>query len=312
MEPTAHLNKRMVLLAGFLCFATGIGWMATGNLPAGIAFAAAGFTLLLAAQDPVKHWPASASGLLLCLSIPWLAVAGGWPLMMAIPAGLAALIIAASLVPVLQRAYTQSRAFESVVRIATVGSLREGLEGHRTATGLPLNGLIDQTPALLVFLRHTGCTFCRQTLADLAAASTGLAERGVQVVLVHHSSDESLHTLLQRYQLRDVHVVHDAHRALYRHFGLERGSAWRVAAHPLVLLRSAWSVFAERHGMTRPDGDPWQMPGAFALFRGRILSGYFHGYASDRPDYLQLCADVKLSASPAKTMASNERDRNRY
>ena len=266
---------------------------------AGVALVANGLMALLAASDPVRHWPVVAGQLALTLALPVLAaraaLTGVLPWSLAGLAGVISLVVSWLLTLTLLRAHDQYRSVESVVRISTLGLLREGLAGHRTGTGLALNGLVEQTPVLLVFLRHTGCTFCRQTLADLSAAAPALTQRGVQLVLVHHSSEEAMTALVARYQLDGVQVVHDEHRRLYRHFGLKSGSAWQVALNPWVLLRSAWSVFVERHGMNRPDGDPRQMPAAFTLFRGRVLSGYFHGNASDRPDYVQLCSAIDSS-----------------
>ena len=38
----------------------------------------------------------------------------------------------------------------------------------RTEDGVSLADLSATAPVLLIFLRHSGCTFCRQTLSDLA------------------------------------------------------------------------------------------------------------------------------------------------
>jgi hypothetical protein len=35
---------------------------------------------------------------------------------------------------------------------------------YRTETGRTLLSLLDESPLLLIFLRHFGCSFCRQTL----------------------------------------------------------------------------------------------------------------------------------------------------
>ena len=39
---------------------------------------------------------------------------------------------------------------------------------RRTETGRTLLELLDESPLLLIFLRHFGCTFCRQTLDDVS------------------------------------------------------------------------------------------------------------------------------------------------
>jgi hypothetical protein len=40
------------------------------------------------------------------------------------------------------------------------------LREYRTETGRTLLELVDESPVLLIFLRHFGCSFCRQTLDD--------------------------------------------------------------------------------------------------------------------------------------------------
>ena len=42
--------------------------------------------------------------------------------------------------------------------------LPAALEQYRTESGKTLLELLDESPLLLVFLRHFGCSFCRQTL----------------------------------------------------------------------------------------------------------------------------------------------------
>ena len=42
------------------------------------------------------------------------------------------------------------------------------LRQYRTETGRSLLELVDESPVLLIFLRHFGCSFCRQTLEDVS------------------------------------------------------------------------------------------------------------------------------------------------
>ena len=48
----------------------------------------------------------------------------------------------------------------------------------RTDQGSTVETLSRQRPVLLVFLRHAGCTFCREALADLAAQRRDVREPG--------------------------------------------------------------------------------------------------------------------------------------
>ena len=42
------------------------------------------------------------------------------------------------------------------------------LQQYRTESGRTLLELVDESPLLLIFLRHFGCSFCRQTLDDVS------------------------------------------------------------------------------------------------------------------------------------------------
>jgi hypothetical protein len=274
-----------------LTSAAALFWLALAaaawpNSPAAaglLAVQAVGF--VFARRDPVRHWPVLALALGQLLVIPFVL-----PVLAAVLASFWIFPLAA----ILRAAYRIDQDVESVIRVSTIGCLREGFEGHRTQHGQPLNALADGTPALLVFLRHAGCTFCRQTLADLARVREQLQDRGVVVVLVHQSSEEAMHVLLQRYGLSDLPVVHDPNRLLYKHFGLETGSWWQVA-NPWVVWKSAISAFAQRHGLSRPDGDPRQMSGVFAVAEHRVRAAYFHRQSSDRPDFVRIADRLNIS-----------------
>ena len=255
-----------------------------------------GLGLWLVRRDPVRHWPVVAMALAQLVAVVVVLLARG--LTAEAMAAVGALAFwSGPLVAMLAAAGEQDRRVESVIRLSTVGSLRQGFNGHRTQQGEGLNALVGGAPALLVFLRHSGCTFCRQTLADLGRVWADLRSRGVAVVVVHHSSEESMAPLLERYGLADVPVVHDPQRRLYRHFGLEAGSWWQVAG-PLVLLKSVYSVFWQWHGMWRPDGHARQLPGVFAVSGHAVREAFYHRRSSDRPDLAWLAERVCADRQP--------------
>ncbi|MBM3752734.1 MAG: AhpC/TSA family protein [Acidobacteria bacterium] len=171
-----------------------------------------------------------------------------------------------------------SHGVESAVRGAGIGSLRGLFEGHRTEDGIPLSRIVNNTPSLLVFLRHAGCPFCKQALADLAAAKPELDRRGVRIILVHHSSEGSIRPV------PGISVASDAERRLYRKFGLMRGNLLRILG-PTAFAQGMLAVLRDRHGIGLFDGDLFQMPGMFLVHGDDILASYYHRVAGDRPDY---------------------------
>lgn len=154
-----------------------------------------------------------------------------------------------------------------------------------TQGGRSLLEIADEKPTLVVFLRHLGCTFCRETLADIASRKEFLSEKGVQPVFVHMSEEApETESLFARYEVEEIPRISDPERRLYRAFGLERGTVGQVMGLRAI-LRGAVTALFKGYGFGKVQGDPFQMPGVFLIHRGRILKDFRHAYSSDRPAY---------------------------
>jgi len=162
------------------------------------------------------------------------------------------------------------------------GDVRD--QEHRTIDALSKN-----QPVLLVFLRHFGCTFCREALADLRVQRSRIEAAGVRIALVHMSPDAEAESFFARYALDDVARFSDPGRGLYRRFELRRGT-WSQLFGFSVWMPGARAIFADGHGLGVPAGDGFQMPGAFLVLNGRIVHAYRHDTAASRPDYCKLAA----------------------
>lgn len=156
-------------------------------------------------------------------------------------------------------------------------------------TGRTIDVLSHDQPVLLVFLRHFGCTFCREALADLRVQRSRLEAAGVAIALVHMSPEADAAAFFAKYELSDVARFSDPGRGLYRRFELRRGG-WRQLFGLSVWMRGARAVFAEGHGVGALAGDGFQMPGAFLVLNGKIIHAYRHESAASRPDYCKLAA----------------------
>ena len=158
----------------------------------------------------------------------------------------------------------------------------------RTQHGDSIAELSRARSVLLVFLRHFGCTFCREALADIAGQRDALTRAGVRVVMVHMTTADVADPYFEKYGLAGVEHVGDEACAHYRSFGLLKGNF-----NQLFGLRSWVRGFGagvvQGHGVGyRPLGDGFQMPGAFIVRDGQIAGAYRHRVASDRPDYWEL------------------------
>jgi peroxiredoxin len=154
--------------------------------------------------------------------------------------------------------------------------------------GQPLQSISDEQPVMLIFLRHFGCTFCREALDDLARKHHKLS-RTKRIVLVHMADDAYAHRFLRKYGLEHLDRISDPDCHLYKAFGLQRarlnqifgfGQWWRVIKAGLF----------RGHFAGKLVGDSFRLPGIFVLYRNTIVRSFYHRNASERPDYEQLAS----------------------
>jgi hypothetical protein len=165
------------------------------------------------------------------------------------------------------------------------------LRERRTETGRTLLELLDESPLLLIFLRHFGCFFCRQTLNDVSRIRALVETKGVRPVFVHLGSPERAKPYFDYHLLSDAERVSDPGAALYVSsvFQLPRKKIFSQFLAPAVL--KAWLLGAvQRHriGMIKEDAD--QMPGIFYLQKRAIVRAHRYRTIADQPDYLKLIA----------------------
>ena len=91
--------------------------------------------------------------------------------------------------------------------------IQDTLETAVTQRGENLAELSEVAPVLLVFLRHAGCTFCRETLGDIARSRSAIEATGARIVLVHMGDSEAVGKLLRKYGLRDIDRIVDLSRS---------------------------------------------------------------------------------------------------
>lgn len=168
-------------------------------------------------------------------------------------------------------------------------SLTDTLASTRASDGRTLLELsrTDATHAgmLLVFLRHRGCTFCREALADLSKKRDELKSRRVRLVLVHMGPEnDETKAYFAKYGLQGMQRVSDPDQALYRAFELQRGGFTQLFGLKCI-VRGAWAAIVGRHWVGKLVGDGFQMPGVFLIRDGVVAQAFRHRSAADRPDY---------------------------
>ncbi len=163
-----------------------------------------------------------------------------------------------------------------------------------TNEGASLKALSESKPVLLVFLRHFGCTFCREALADISEEREAIEASGSELVFVHMTDNEIAERYFNRYGLEGVQHISDPECKYYTEFGLVKGNFTQLFGLQSWIRGFSAGVVAG-HGIGPQLGDGFQMPGAFVIQDGKIKNSFIHKLASDRVDYLGLvkCCEVE-------------------
>ncbi|MEM9834671.1 MAG: SelL-related redox protein [Bacteroidota bacterium] len=168
-------------------------------------------------------------------------------------------------------------------------SLSQTLKQFSTHRGRDLSSASYQQPVLLVFLRHFGCTFCREALQEIAEKRAAIENQGVEIILVHMGSEAQGQAFLAKNNLDGIDHVSDPNCQLYHLFRLQRAKFSQVFGLT-VWLRGFRAGVLHGYGVGKLVGDGFRMPGVFLIHRGELLKSYKHQLASDRPDYVSLAS----------------------
>jgi hypothetical protein len=167
--------------------------------------------------------------------------------------------------------------------------MARALASVRTESGASLLTLAEASPVLLVFLRHFGCSFCRQAISDVADLKGELDRRGVRPVFVHLGTPERAKPFFDYYGIGDVERVSDPEAVVYQLpvFALPR-------MHPALTLfqPSVWVGWLKgaifKHGIGAIKEDGHQMQGIFFLKGPKIVRQFRYKTIADEPNYLKL------------------------
>jgi peroxiredoxin len=258
-----------------------------------------GVGYLIASRDPHRHWPIVLVGLLGKVFGPvgfLISVSAG-----ALPASLGLMLLTNDFVwwiPFGLILFSALRYHQCVKLDYSNADSDSPLRDLKSQTGQSLDDLAADRPQLVVFLRHAGCTFCRETLADLARARSTIESFGAGIVFVHLGNESRDAPVFERYGLGDLPRVADPQSQLYRLFGLDLGSMNQLLG-PKTWMRAIMAGLIAGHGAGPVRGNAFQMPGIYVFHCGQVVAGYQHRSASDRPDYLSLIRQAALRQSTA-------------
>ncbi len=273
-----------------------LAWMGFDPLPRypalwqciGMIVGVYGIGYLVAAQNPFRHWPIVLAGLSGKVFGPVGFVLG--LLNGQLPGQMSWTLLTNDLIwwiPFGMILWAAVRRRHSLATIHSSGDIDDPVRELMDQEGRSLYDLAKESPQLVVLLRHSGCTFCRESLADLASQLDEIRATGCGIVLVHLEADAEIKPYLAFSGLEELPRISDPECRLYRQFGLDLGR-FRELLGPYVWYRGFIAGIWNGHGAGRSRGNLFQMPGTFVIYAGRILQGFKHTTAADRPNYLAM------------------------
>jgi peroxiredoxin len=142
----------------------------------------------------------------------------------------------------------------------------------------------DRT-AVLVFVRHFGCLFCRQQIADIAPLVDRVRARGAELVVIGQGSVEEARAFRDGEE-RTVPLLTDPSRNSYCALEMRRGLS--SALTPAVLAR-AFRAWRAGFRQSRAAGDPLQQGGVVVIAAGGVERfRYISQNAGDHPPPAQI------------------------
>jgi peroxiredoxin len=161
-----------------------------------------------------------------------------------------------------------------------------------TDKGQTLMDISMRKPVMMIFLRHFGCNFCREAMADLGKLRPSLVKQNIELVLVHMAENDTAQDYFKKFNLDGVSHISDINCIFYKAFGLLKGTSKQLFGLS-SFIRGFTTVAKYGSDLGQHLGDSFQMPGAFMVFAGEVRDSFIHKRASDRPDYMKLanCCD---------------------
>lgn len=167
---------------------------------------------------------------------------------------------------------------------------------HCNGKAVRLSSIWSESPVILVFLRHFGCSCATSRLERLAEELPKLTAAGAQVLCIGQAEPERSIAFKTARNLQ-VPLLCDPLRRAYVAYGLLEGTPPQIVygAPDEFLLRDAAAGAAlqrSRLGTPRaPVDSPWQLPGDFVVDQGGRLR------LAHRPCYCDGAIDTEVLLS---------------
>jgi peroxiredoxin len=244
-----------------------------------------GLGYFIASYDPQRHWPIILVGFLGKVFGPvgavYYMISGLFPL------GFAWINLTNDLIWIIPFGLVLYKIWRNeMLRGEMIPTLlvQEALNETKLKDGQSIAERSEQIPVLLVFLRHFGCSFCKEALQKLEENKE--KRIGKRLILIHMSTEDKAMTYFRNYDLGNFEQISDPDHVLYRSFELGRAQFNKVFGLA-EWQRGIYAAF-KGHFPGLPEGDGFRMPGAFLIDKGKVVSRWKAKRASEPMQLAQL------------------------
>lgn len=264
-------NQNVLLIYSLLSFVAGLYFLlsineASGSL-LGIIFFSLSFASFLAKFEPAKHWPSVLLFLvfhLLLFVVSFKALLNGSTTSQDYILSVFSFIVIFPLFNLLSYAF-----FEHTVEFDGFKKSQDLMKSIKTSQYQTLFDLSKNNKVLLVFVRHFGCTFCRETVSEIAKIDESIKTKNWELVYVHMSDPDFGEEFFAKYYSKKVHHISDPGRVLYKSFNLSRGTLLELFG-PSTWLKGLYYGYFKGHGVGDIEGDSLQLGGVFLIENGEV------------------------------------------
>lgn len=161
---------------------------------------------------------------------------------------------------------------------------------------VPLAPLWDDTPVVLVLVRHFGCQFCREQVSELRHIVGEIEAAGASLVIVGNGTPLMLDAFIEAFGSGLPHLYTDPQRNVYEALDAKRGRGWFVF-DPRIWLNT---LRALRRGARqgRTQGDSAQLGGVWvARAGGDVVFEHRSDVAGDHPANDEILAALPRAAA---------------
>ena len=147
-----------------------------------------------------------------------------------------------------------------------------------------LSSLWAKRPLVLAFTRHFGCTQCKEMLEELVNGRQQIRKAGLDIAVITQGVPEEAALFAKKYA-PGLKMLCDPERAVYRAYGLERGSIFQTFLN-LKVWRAVSNSRRKGYAVEQPpEGqDAMQMSGTFIISpQGRVLLPFYYDHIADHP-----------------------------